>query len=206
MHRSFSCKYPEVRISSNSNSAQQNMFGFLVILCVGLWLYPHSVFATMVKKFSLEELITKSNRIIMGRCISSESRWNGKNTVIYTYSRFAVSDSLKGRSDGFATVVTAGGTVDGITQTISGMPQFELDEEAILFLEPHKNEGWLPVGLSQGRFRIVRNSPNGETEVIHTLSGLQLYDLSTGTVSTQSKPSRVPLNSLLQRIRSLVTK
>jgi hypothetical protein len=161
-------------------------------------------FSTTVEKFTLDDLVQKSGRIIVGKCISRESRWNDRNTLILTTARFVVSEPLKGSSDGFVNVVTVGGTLDGITQTVSGMPVFEPEEEALLFLEPSKNGHWQPLGLSQGKFRILRNRQTGEEDVIHSLSGLELYDPSSRSLSQQEKPSRAPLKPLVEKIRRLV--
>ncbi len=115
-----------------------------------------------------------------------------------------VSEPLKGSADGFVNVVTVGGTLDGITQTVSGMPVFEPEEEALLFLEPSKNGQWQPLGMSQGKFRILRNRQTGEQEVVHSLSGLELYDPASRSLSQQEKPSRAPLKPMVERIRRMV--
>jgi len=159
--------------------------------------------STTVEKFTLDDLVQKSGRIIVGKCISRESRWNDRNTLILTTARFAVSEPLKGSSDGFVNVVTVGGTLDGITQTVSGMPVFEPEEEVLLFLEPSKNSHWQPLGLSQGKFRILRNRQTGEEEVVHSLSGLELYDPANRSLS-QEKPSRAPLKPMVEKIRRMV--
>jgi hypothetical protein len=181
-------------------------FRWLATLLVSVLVAQGGAVATTVSKLSLEELVRKSGRIILGRCLSTESRWNQRNTLIYTYSKFAVTENFKGQAGGFVNVVTVGGTVDGITQAVSGMPQFEQDEEVVLFLEASKNDLWQPVGLSQGKFRIVKDSRTGDTEAILSLSGLQLYGTSSGNVSMQDKPQRIPLGQLIQRIKSLVGK
>jgi len=160
--------------------------------------------ATTVERFTLDDLVQKSGRIVVGKCISRESRWNDRNTLILTTARIAVSEPLKGSSDGFVNVVTVGGTLDGITQTVSGMPVFEPEEEVLLFLEPSKNGHWQPLGMSQGKFRILRNRQTGEQEVIHSLSGLELYDPSSRSLSQQEKPSRAPLKPMVERIRRMV--
>jgi hypothetical protein len=46
--------------------------------------------------------------------VSTESRWNEKNTLILTFSKFSVNEDLKGESGGWVTVMTVGGTVNGI--------------------------------------------------------------------------------------------
>ena len=161
-------------------------------------------FSTTVEKFTLDDLVQKSGRIIVGKCISSESRWNDRNTLILTTARFTVSEPLKGSSEGVVNVFTVGGTLDGITQTVSGMPVFEPEEEVLLFLEPSKNGQWQPLGMSQGKFRILRNRQTGEQEVVHSLSGLELYDPASRSLSQQEKPSRAPLKPMVERIRRMV--
>src|SRR5262245_53818044 len=160
--------------------------------------------ATTVEKLTLDDLVKKSGRIIVGKCVSRESRWNDRNTLILTKARFAVSEPLKGSSDAFVDVVTVGGTLDGITQTVSGMPVFEPEEQALLFLEPSKNGQWQPLGLAQGKFRILRNKQTGEEEVFHSLSGLELYDPASRSLSQEERPSRAPLKPVLERIRRMV--
>jgi hypothetical protein len=208
---------PRTNLPRESNIGQ-NLYGreLALIACWRInmrkliWLLaltPFAAFqalATTVEKFSLDDLVQKSGRIIVGKCISSESRWNDRNTLILTTARFAVSEPLKGSSDGFVNVVTVGGTLDGITQEVSGMPVFEPEEEVLLFLEPSKNGQWQPLGMSQGKFRILRNRQTGEQEVVHSLSGLEFYDPASRSLSQQEKPSRAPLKPMVERIRRMV--
>jgi len=176
-----------------------------LLFALGLTLFASfPLMATTVEKFTLDDLVQKSGRIVVGKCISRESRWNDRNTLILTTARFVVSEPLKGSSDGFVNVVTVGGTLDGITQTVSGMPVFEPEEEVLLFLEPSKNGHWQPLGMSQGKFRILRNRQTGEEEVVHSLSGLELYDPASRSLSQQDKASRAPLKPMVERIRRMV--
>jgi len=177
----------------------------LPLLCsiISLSFSLFTVQSATVQKFSLEELAQRSQKIVVGRCLSTESRWNEKNTLILTFSQFAVSEDLKGQSNGSVTVMTVGGTVNGITQTVSGSPQFSPGEEAVLFLEPTKLSHWQPVGLSQGKFLIVKNSRSGEKEVVNNLTGLELYDTSARTLSVQQRSNRMPLEGFLARVRIL---
>ena len=177
----------------------------LLLLLFALTLLPSlRALSTTVEKFTLDDLVQKSGRIVVGKCISSESRWNDRNTLILTTTRFSVSEPLKGSSDGFVNVVTVGGTLDGITQTVSGMPVFEPEEEVLLFLEPSKNGHWQALGMSQGKFRILKNRQTGEQEVVHSLSGLELYDPASRSLSQQKKPSRAPLKPMVEKIQRMV--
>jgi hypothetical protein len=176
----------------------------LIFWVVAVPLSPILLFSTTVEKFTLEDLVHKAGGILIAKCLSTQSRWNDQNTLILTTSRFAVSERLKGSSNGFVEVVTVGGTLDGVTQTVSGMPEFRPEEEVLLFLEPSKNGNWQPLGMSQGKFRIVKNQLTGESEVVHAVSGLQLYDPVTRSLSSQTKPSRAPLRPFIERIRNLI--
>jgi hypothetical protein len=191
-------------MSNSLNSRHEKRFP--IVACSLAWGLLHCLAAeaTTVVKLSLEEMTRRSKRIVVGRCISTESRWNGKNTLILTFSKFSVSEDLKGESGGSITVMTVGGTVNGVTQTVSGTPQFAADEEVVLFLEGTKSSQWQPVGLSQGRFRILRESGTGQQEVVHDLSGLELYDTSTRAAAGPQKPHRMPLEIFLARVRNLV--
>jgi hypothetical protein len=179
---------------------------FPLAVCLVAWALFHCLAAeaTTVEKLSLEEITRKSRKIVVARCISSESRWNEKHTLILTFSKFSVSEDLKGEPTGWVTVMTVGGTVDGITQTVAGTPQFAPDEEAVLFLEGTRSSQWQPVGLSQGRFRILKESHTGQQEVVHDLSGLELYDTSTRVTAAPRTPYRMPLESFLGRVRGLI--
>jgi hypothetical protein len=160
--------------------------------------------ASMVEKFTLEKMVQKSSKIVIGRCLSTESRWNEKKTLILTYSTFAVDEDLKGQSNGVITVVTIGGTVGEITQAVAGMPQFKANQEALLFLEPSKKGNWQTLALSEGHFQIIRNPKTGIQEAVHSLSGLQVYSAADHTVTREETPSRLPLSQLVERIRALM--
>ena len=169
---------------------------------VGLLGFAPAVEATTVKRLSLEQLVRGSQRIILGRCVSQETYWNKTRTRILTATRFAVTEDLKGDSRGVATVVTVGGTRDGLTQVVSGTPKFRENEEVLLFLEAGKGSYWILMGLSQGMFRIATDR-RGMKVAYHASSGLHLVSASAETSAQTPIPTRVELDRLLSRIRQL---
>jgi hypothetical protein len=178
---------------------------FSVTLLLAFWLADvNSSKASMVERFTLENLVQKSPKILIGRCLSTESRWNAKKTLIFTYSNFAVNENLKGQPADVVTVVTIGGTVDGITQQVAGMPLFIANQEALLFLEPSAKGNWQTLALSLGHFKIVRDPATGAQEAVHNLAGLQIYNPVDHSVTTEEIPSHVPLDQLVRRIRTLM--
>ena len=172
---------------------------------VGLLGFAPAVEATTVKQLSLEQLVRGSQRIILGRCVSQETYWNKTRTRILTATRFAVTEDLKGDSREVATVVTVGGTLDGLTQVVSGTPKFKENEEVLLFLEAGKGSYWILMGLSQGMCRIATDR-RGIKVAYHASSGLHLVSASAETSAQTPIPARVELDRLLSRIRQLVGK
>ena len=175
----------------------------LLLAGVGVPVLAPGVEATTVKQLSLEQIVRGSHRIMLGRCVSQETYWNKNRTRIYTATRFAVTEDLKGESRGTATVVTVGGTRDGLTQVVSGTPAFRVNEEVLLFLESGKSGHWILMGLSQGMFRIAAD-PRGIRTAYHASSGLHLIPASPESSPPIPIPSRVELDRLLSRIRHLV--
>lgn len=159
--------------------------------------------ATTVVRLNLEQMVRGSQRIIIGRCLSRRTHWNRTRTLILTSTRFAVTEDLKGESRGFATVVMVGGTKDGITQEVSGVPKFEVGEEVLLFLTAGKSGRWRPLGLSQGKFRIVTDR-QGIRQALHASSGLHFSRASAGESSKAPIPARIEIDRLLSRIRQLI--
>ena len=175
----------------------------LLLAGLGVPVLVSGVEATTVKQLSLEQMVRGSHRIILGRCLSQETYWNKTRTRILTATRFAVTEDLKGKSRGAATVVTVGGTRDGLTQVVSGTPRFREHEEVLLFLEAGKGDYWILMGLSQGMFRITADR-RGVKTAHHASSGLHLIPASPQSSSQTPIPNRVELDRLLSRIRQLV--
>ena len=85
--------------------------------------------------FSMESLAEKSDRIVRGR-VMKLSYSHGTNEygdeLIYTHVKIRVSESLKGdRSD--LTLKVEGGTLNGITLTVSDAARFQPGEEVLIF-------------------------------------------------------------------------
>ncbi len=82
-------------------------------------------------------MVQRSDFIIRGKVISTESQWkeDSRGTHIYTSVTVKILDKIKGniKDDAFVFEVV-GGTVDDIGEVVSDTPVFEADEDAILFL------------------------------------------------------------------------
>ena len=183
--------------------AWRELVSALVLAGVGVPVLVSGLEATTVKQFSLEQMVRGSHRIILGRRVSQETYWNKTRTRILTATRFAVSEDLKGESRSTATVVTVGGSMDGMTLVVSGTPSFREHEEVLLFLETGRSGNWILMGLSQGMFRITADR-RGVRTAHHASSGLRLVAGPPESSSQTPIPNRIELDRLLSRIRQLV--
>lgn len=133
--------------------------------------------ATTVVPMSVEELTRASATVVEAHARRSWTSWNAQHTLIYTYTSFQVSRTLKGKPPNVVTVKQPGGSADGYTQKVSGVRHFQEGEDALLFLRPSMaaDGTQVVVGLIQGNFRVARTAA-GETLVSNGVVEAQQYD------------------------------
>jgi hypothetical protein len=113
---------------------------------------------TTVKPQSVEELTHASSYVVAAHALRSWTAWDPAHRIIYTYTQFSVSASLKGKAPATVLVRQMGGHLDGFEQKVAGVHQFSPGEDAVLFLHPGiaDGSGSLAVtGLMQGYFHQV---------------------------------------------------
>lgn len=154
--------------------------------------------ATSIVPMSIEEMTAKAGVVIEGRALDQWSQWDTNEHLIYTYTRFAVTQRLKGRSAGTILVRQMGGSAGGYTQVVSGVRRWQTGDEAVLFLRPSvANDGSMAVvGLMQGNFHMTR--ANGAVTVSNGVPAVSTLGEGNATVFTGA---RMPLAELEQRVR-----
>ncbi len=158
------------------------------------------VVATSMVPVSVETLASHAELIMQGQATRSWSQWNIQHTLIYTFTEFSVAQTLKGNASGKIVVKQLGGSVDGVTQHVSGVRSWQPGEEAVLFLRASeaKDGTHVVVGLVQGDFRLQRLS-SGEVRVSNGAPEVQFLSSAGAESITQSKP--MTLDDLKTRIR-----
>lgn len=96
----------------------------------------------------------------------------------------SVTRDLIAPSTGTLDVRIPGGILpDGSGLVLPGMPSFALGEELLLFLSQESSAGLrIPVGLAQGKFRIVRDA-RGVRTLVREAGELELFDPASSTRS-----------------------
>jgi len=149
--------------------------------------------ATTVADMSNRALTESAEVIVVGRCTSVRSAWEGRTLI--TLATIEVSESIKGGQRNEVTVRLPGG-IDArrkfpVSMTYAGAPQIAMGEEVFLFLGRGGTpaDGLTVLGFSQGKFSIVSDE-SGELMVSRNLSAVTLTS-PAGT--RRGTASRMPL-------------
>ena len=168
-----------------------------IILCAFAW---HSE-ATTVERFSLRQLATQSERILVVTCLERNYEYtDGGPTTRY---EFAVNEIIKGPADSHVTIHLPGGIIGAFESRIAGMPTFSVGSKDILFLTAPNFAGtaW-PIGLGQGAFQI-QSGKDDVPRVYQRLDGLTLHNRALKPTHDIEPVQGSALASFLQRVRSL---
>ncbi|PYS55739.1 MAG: hypothetical protein DMG13_02720 [Acidobacteria bacterium] len=127
-----------------------------LIVCTGLL-----AGASSVQQLSVTELINGSDLIFEGHVVELRTVGDG-TSQIFTRVTFEVQDLIKGQSPGSRIELDfLGGTIGGLTLTISDMRLPKLGETGIYFVESPKRRQVHPLyGWDQGHF-LVTTDPSG---------------------------------------------
>ncbi len=144
-----------VRSAGNSISVIRTLS--ILVAC----LLANAAHAASVVQLSFDQLVTNSEIAFEGRVVSSESAWNADRTKIYTTVRFEVHDVLKGGPVGSVNLRFTGGTVDGMTMSVSGLRIPRSGESGVYFVESMEKNYLSPItGWNQGQFLISGEGGN----------------------------------------------
>lgn len=160
--------------------------------------------STTLLRFDLETLTANAVQIFVGTCVASATEI--VDGQVYTHTRFAVSQALKGDLSDQVSVYLPGGEHEQAQMQIVGMPTFAANEEVVLFLTPPNQRGHVwPVGLTQGKFHLERDGAL-KAHVSQDVDGISFYTPSGAAKQSavQENLQDVPLEEFLERIQSLI--
>lgn len=116
--------------------------------------------ATSVIAPTFRELVAEADCIVRGTVTAVEARAvaTPRGNAIYTYVTFAVAQCVKGNAPGTITLTLLGGTIGQQRLAIAGMPQFEIGDREILFVQGNGRQFCPFVGLHHGRYRVLKDA------------------------------------------------
>lgn len=116
--------------------------------------------ATTIVPRTVEELTAEASNVVEGKAVATWTSWDSNHLVLLTYTRFAVTKTLKGAATKEMVVQQLGGSDGVLTQKVAGVRQFQVGENTLLFLRPGDSptDAMVVVGLMQGNFQLVTDS------------------------------------------------
>lgn len=163
-----------------------------------------SASASIARAVSFDEKVAAAESVVVGKVVSQRSGPDPSGRWILTWSTFEVESALKGTAPRHLTVVTPGGSHDGIRQETIGSPEFREGAEHVVFVD-ESQAGPTVAFLDQGVYDVVRDS-RGRALVRPTASRLMVVDQATGMAAPASgeMSAPVPLEEFQSRIRASV--
>lgn len=147
-----------------------------IFVCMALTLTVSCLYALTVLPLSDEQLVGKSEIIMVGRVLSANYVIDAKDKRPYTMIHVRVSEYLKGKSaERDLTLKTLGGVSGKLGMVIPGAADFNRNEEVMLFLERRDDGSLFPVGLVLGKYNIYRDAESGRKVVLRQEDGMGKY-------------------------------
>jgi hypothetical protein len=111
--------------------------------------------ATILKKLTMDEMVSQSSAVVHGRIVASRVEWNGSHSAIVTVYTVQANRYLLGSLGSSFELVEPGGIIGNLVMSVTGAPHFALNEEVILFVWTDKVHGkHQAIGFEQGVYRL----------------------------------------------------
>ncbi len=114
--------------------------------------------STTVIPPSFDALVSGAGTIFVGEVIGERAVWvaTRQGRAIRSQVIFKVEDVWKGTAGPVTQLEFLGGTIEGITMEVAGMPTFTIGQRSVLFVAPQRQVSPL-VGFMHGRLRVERD-------------------------------------------------
>jgi len=152
---------------------RRQLFGvFLLALAL---LADNKIILSQSRPLSLPQLVAAAGAIFSGKVINVWSARDPAAGFIVTCSTIAVQDAVRGVSGSRFTFKQYGGSYGGLNVFLADMSYFFEGEEIVAFLYPASVLGLTsPVGTTEGKFLIRRDSKTGNKIVLDNLIHTQM--------------------------------
>jgi hypothetical protein len=167
---------------------------------------PGSAGATTLIRAGLDELVTRSETVVMGTVVAVTSRWNSDHTFILSDVTFAPSERVKGQAAGPLTFTVMGGTVGSRTALIVGGAELLPGRSYVLFLGredlPGAAQALTVRDLCQGVFEV--KAQRGVLRAVSQAAGQPLLPDAGGSNAAPGGIEGLPVTTLMKTLRETV--
>lgn len=133
--------------------------------------------ATTVIASDFDSLVSGADYVVRAvvKSVTSEYRTTPKGRAIFTKVELQVLETITGTPPSPLVLQLLGGTVDGMTMQVEGVPSFHVGDEDILFVQNNGQQFFPLVGIMNGKYPIKRDASTGAAYVARS-NGVPLYD------------------------------
>lgn len=168
----------------------------LLVLVLASFVLP----AAAQQRTSLETLVQSSEAVVVARAVQTESFWNDDHTAILTRVVLEIEDQIDGQTPTRTEVIIPGGRIGDIHHEVSDMPHFEVNEQAIVFMERHRTGIYVVSGGQQGKLPVTLDSRTG----VRMVGGAtELFEAESNDSAPASDDQLLPLDDFKLRYREL---
>lgn len=158
------------------------------------------IHATTFAPTTLKKLSSSSDLIVIGKVESVSSSWDDSHERIYTFANVNITEVVKGKNAPATVMIKQlGGTVGDQSLVIHASPEFEKNQEVLLFLVFHQDRYWIH-SLAMGKYDIIEE--DGQRIVQNKIIGEELVKLETESIEKLSeKYQKYPLQQFVNQVR-----
>ncbi|MEW6364867.1 MAG: hypothetical protein AB1714_09535 [Acidobacteriota bacterium] len=111
--------------------------------------------SALMRKVSIEEVTAHSSQIVLGTVIEKHAEWTPTRSIVTTV-KVQVEERIMGSSgESYVTISVPGGEVGEIGLMVSDMPQFEIGQRALIYLNRSFRPGQHCVAAAfQGKYTL----------------------------------------------------
>ena len=186
------------------------------LLITFLLALPLTQHATVMVPMFMDDLTASSQTVVHGSIIAKRAEWGADRRMIYTVYTVEPRQYLKGALGSTFEMREPGGELDGEGFYVASVPQFEVGQEAVLFVWTDKAGQHQLTAFEQGAVQVVESS-SGVKSVARQIplgtarAGVSNNALvSTASEATISRPSVAlserSLSGLLNQIRISISR
>lgn len=149
---------------------------YALVVTVALLLPARPARATTVIAPDFDSLVNRADYVVRAvvKSVTCEYRATPQGRAIFTKVELQVLETITGTPPSPLVLELLGGTVDGVTMRVHGVPKFQVGDEDILFVQNNGRQFYPLVGIMNGKYPVKRDA-SGAAYVARS-NGAPLYD------------------------------
>ena len=156
--------------------------------------------ATVLQRLYLDDMAEKSVVVVHGTVLGSRAEWNASRSSIWTVYTVRAHRYLKGFLGETLEFREPGGAVGNVGMFVAGAPEFQTDEEVLLFLwTDGRSRRYQCIGLEQGALRVRQD---GVVKLVNRSIPTRLE--RTGQAPAPMKSGLAPISGTSRELETLL--